>query len=242
MKKLAFFVALLVVSPLHAGVDLEWEVSGDTFRVGDIVQIGLYAVADNNGGDEPFASMSVIVLWDADVLALQGVLDNGPYTWAFSGFPSDYDGLNDSLDDGDAYYQAWPNFGDTPVATAEGLLVTTLEFEAVAPAEASDVQIEALYGYFAETYVGDEQYPGWNIVDDMGSTVVHVGPGGQQLGDMNCDGEVDFDDINAFVLALGGEDDYLQAYPDCQWLLGDINGDDTVDFNDINPFVALLGG
>ncbi len=60
-------------------------------------------------------------------------------------------------------------------------------------------------------------------------------------GDMNCDGVVDFDDIDPFVLALGGEAGYYAAYPTCNWLNGDCDGNGTVDFDDINPFVALIG-
>ena len=59
-------------------------------------------------------------------------------------------------------------------------------------------------------------------------------------GDLNCDGRVDFSDINPFVMALVSRADYEAAYPACAWLNGDINGDGAVDFDDINPFVACL--
>ncbi len=62
------------------------------------------------------------------------------------------------------------------------------------------------------------------------------------LGDMDCDGDVDFDDINAFVLAFSGPAAYYAAYPDCNYLNADINGDGDVNFEDINAFVALLAG
>jgi len=61
-------------------------------------------------------------------------------------------------------------------------------------------------------------------------------------GDLDCDGDVDFDDINPFVLALGGQAGYEAVYPNCNWLNADVDGDGDVDFDDINPFVALLGG
>jgi hypothetical protein len=61
------------------------------------------------------------------------------------------------------------------------------------------------------------------------------------LGDMNCDGLVNFDDINPFVLALSDPTGYQQQYPTCNILNGDCNSDGAVDFDDINPFVALLG-
>lgn len=62
------------------------------------------------------------------------------------------------------------------------------------------------------------------------------------LGDLNCDGEVNFADINPFVLALGGYDGYHADFPNCDMNLADCNGDGTVDFGDINPFVDLLNG
>jgi hypothetical protein len=62
------------------------------------------------------------------------------------------------------------------------------------------------------------------------------------LGDLNCDGIVDFDDINPFVLAISDPVAYAAAYPDCDILAGDCNGDGYVDFDDINPFVVLLSG
>jgi len=65
--------------------------------------------------------------------------------------------------------------------------------------------------------------------------------GGGIIGDTDCDGDVDFDDINPFVLALSGEAAYLAQYPDCHWLNADCDSNGTVNFDDINPFVALIG-
>jgi hypothetical protein len=62
------------------------------------------------------------------------------------------------------------------------------------------------------------------------------------LGDMNCDGSVDFDDIDPFVLTLTDPESYEAAYPDCDILRGDIDGSGSVDFDDIDPFVELLTG
>ncbi len=67
-------------------------------------------------------------------------------------------------------------------------------------------------------------------------------PSNALVGDLNCDGTVDFQDINPFVLALSDPAGYAAAYPNCNILNGDVNGDGRVDFNDINPFVELLSG
>lgn len=64
----------------------------------------------------------------------------------------------------------------------------------------------------------------------------------RKVGDTNCDGVVDFADIDPFVRALAGEGPYLiSRWGDCNWYNADANGDGHVDFADINPFVGLLG-
>ena len=59
-------------------------------------------------------------------------------------------------------------------------------------------------------------------------------------GDMNCDGRLDFGDINPFVLALLDPATFAATYPGCPLRNGDTNGDGLVDTGDINGFVALL--
>lgn len=60
-------------------------------------------------------------------------------------------------------------------------------------------------------------------------------------GDMNCDGHVDFFDIDAFLLAFSGPEAYQAVFPACHWLNGDLDADADVDFFDIDPFVTRLG-
>jgi hypothetical protein len=59
-------------------------------------------------------------------------------------------------------------------------------------------------------------------------------------GDVNCDGVVDFGDINPFVLILSNFPAWQQHYPGCPAENGDIDGNGSVGFEDINPFVALI--
>ncbi len=59
-------------------------------------------------------------------------------------------------------------------------------------------------------------------------------------GDLNCDGLVDFGDINPFVLAVVDPSAYVATFPNCVVLHGDFNDDGVVNFADINPFVAVL--
>lgn len=60
-------------------------------------------------------------------------------------------------------------------------------------------------------------------------------------GDMNCDGQVNFGDVNAFTLAVSNPAGYHQQYPNCNILNGDINGDGFTNIGDVNALVALLG-
>jgi hypothetical protein len=61
-----------------------------------------------------------------------------------------------------------------------------------------------------------------------------------RLGDLNCDGVVDFGDINPFVLSITDPAAYQATYPSCVILHGDFDGDGEVGFGDINPFIAAL--
>ena len=65
-------------------------------------------------------------------------------------------------------------------------------------------------------------------------------PSGPCPGDCNCDGQVDYGDIDAFVAALTGEAGYLAQYPACIWLNADCDNDGHVNYEDIDAFVALL--
>lgn len=81
-------------------------------------------------------------------------------------------------------------------------------------------------------------YGPWDESDD----VFRVSEPGYPPGDLDCNGRIDFADIDPLVVALAGQGPYEAAYPDCIWLNADCNGDGRVDFADIDAFVALLAG
>jgi hypothetical protein len=63
------------------------------------------------------------------------------------------------------------------------------------------------------------------------------------VGDMNCDGTIDFGDINPFVKYLSQNQNWRLEYPCCDPENGDINCDGIYgqsSFGDINPFVKLI--
>jgi hypothetical protein len=60
-------------------------------------------------------------------------------------------------------------------------------------------------------------------------------------GDLNCDGTVNFGDINPFVQYLSNYAAWQNGHPGCNPANGDVNGDGTYpSFGDINPFVNCL--
>ncbi len=58
--------------------------------------------------------------------------------------------------------------------------------------------------------------------------------------DTNCDGAVDFFDIDPFLLALFDPAAYGLAFPNCSLTTADVNDDGSVDFFDIDAFLAVL--
>ncbi len=71
----------------------------------------------------------------------------------------------------------------------------------------------------------------------------NLGLSGYLRGDLNCNGSVNFGDINPFVLYLSNFVTWQAEYIDCPPENGDINGDGTygqASLGDINPFVELL--
>lgn len=65
---------------------------------------------------------------------------------------------------------------------------------------------------------------------------------GSYLGDLNCDGVLNQDDIEPFLLAVSDPTAYAAQYPDCDINNADINRDLTVSSLDIPPFFVLLRG
>lgn len=105
--------------------------------------------------------------------------------------------------------------------------------------------IDGIMGIYSFTLNPDGSFTqNGPIVSTQGIAPRSVATWGLPLyrGDMNCDNVVDFDDIDAFVLALSGPEAYAQSYPNCQFLRADCNQDSVVNFDDIDPFVACLTG
>lgn len=78
--------------------------------------------------------------------------------------------------------------------------------------------------------------PGWNIDDVEIWALNQPNP----VGDLNCDGTLNFFDIDPFVVALTHREAYYVLFPDCNYWYADANRDGAVDFFDIDAFVNAL--
>jgi Tol biopolymer transport system component len=94
-------------------------------------------------------------------------------------------------------------------------------------------------------FVGFESYAS-NIVPDDTNGVADAfiydrGCSDFLRGDSNCDGNIDFDDVEDFLLAMIDPDAYAVKHLTCDWECNnDINRDGKVNFDDIDPFVECL--
>jgi subtilisin family serine protease len=61
-----------------------------------------------------------------------------------------------------------------------------------------------------------------------------------EIGDLNCDGQVNAFDIDPFVLALTSPETYATTFPNCDYMLADANCDGAVNAFDIDAFVVCL--
>lgn len=167
--------------------DLVWEPVPDWAYIGQVFHVRLVARM-NTEADQTVAAIDVALQWDANYLRLLGVNDDGPYSWLSSGFPDDsaQDGLNDTFLDGDAFYQAWSNFGDPAVATPQGLHVTTFLFEALQETESAQIGIEESLGLSTESHVYGGDFLWQDVTGQLGTVSLRVCPG--QPGDDDGDG------------------------------------------------------
>ena len=128
---------------------------------------------------------------------------------------------------------------DLPETNEEGLLVfdvsnpTSIELVALLEIHGAtyDILVDGRYAYITGGPDGQHANVGLMIVELDGLAA---------WGDLNCDGAIDFDDIDPFVLALSGEEGYQAQFPDCNYYHGDCNGDREINFDDIDAFVGLL--
>lgn len=111
-------------------VDLNFLPNTQTVEAGTTFTVELYAINNAGPADEMFA-IDVVLNWDPALVELQGVINDGPYTWLLSFLPPEQE-LNMTYDDGNAFYAALSQLGEPALSQpAPGLKVTTFEFLAL---------------------------------------------------------------------------------------------------------------
>lgn len=221
---------LLLAAPGLADVDLVLETYQPSCET--TLGIDLFAKSDSPM-NQPFNAMDVVLTWDPNVVTLLGhdalAYD---YAWMESGFS--FGDLNEDWSDGDAMYTAFARFDAPAYATPAGLLVTTFIFERVTGG-AVDIAIAAEVELYETLVAGIA--PGSIVTGQLDTEFVAP----SLRGDVNCDGRVDYFDINPLLVALDGQSDFESSYPTCNWLNADCDCDQDVDYFDIGPFLDLLG-
>ncbi len=184
---MVFGLSISLAGPLQAAVDLEWRPEYQTAGFEETVGISLYAVSDDET-DQGFSIVEAVLVWDPSLLALMGHTDDGPYAWSYSGFfnDSNRDALNTPCEgpatcvpdnDGNAWYAAYPAFGEPPpLATPEGLLITTFNFQVVNPGAFGRLELVPEYRHYSYTGIQHPDTPGAFVTGNLGpGAVVHTG-------------------------------------------------------------------
>ena len=173
-------------------VNLEFRPTQSDGTPGQVWQVGLYAVSDDQT-NQMVRAVQVILEWDPQYLQLDQAnpcINNGPYPWFMSGFFSDSgaDGLNNTWTDGNAYYQAVGNFSSPAYATPVGLLITTFQFHLLMHTLGTELHTPSAAGQYTHTEVYGEQ-PGQNIIGTHGGATIKILDWGLlavHLEDTNC--------------------------------------------------------
>jgi len=237
MRVFGLVVCAFAAAPMAAAdINLEWRPMSSTWQVGDLVEVGLYAVSDDPEADQLLSAMDVIIAWEPAYLQLVGVACDTCPDWLFSGFQDDPYGLNEVIppQDGDGLYTAWAQLGTPVAATPEGTLVTWFQFNAVSVIEATPLNIlETAGSPLAQTIIYDGTVPGLDVTGTLGGASVEIVC---QLcpGDLDGDGDIDLSDLAQLLSNYGATSGTMP------WD-GDVDCDGDVDLSDLAALLAVYG-
>lgn len=231
-------------------VDLEWRAETTLVRVGDTVEVGLYAVSQTS--TETLLGVDAIIAWDHAVLQLLGHAEDSPFP--LRGFFNDelLDRLNADcgpdtfcvpfssvpFNDGDASFTASAIFSDLPEATPEGVLISTVLFGAIGSSGESQIAFLSQVGSFSFTRVLAQVDGGSELVTGaLGAISYSIAPCGSE-GDFDNDcavSLVDYVSLNACHL---GPDEPIDG--SCS--AGDFDSDGDTDLRDAALFQQWFAG
>lgn len=174
-------------------VDLEIQNNNNTVSVGDSFEVQLIA---RSAEPTQIISIGVALSWDASRVQLIEIVDGGQPRWFMDALPDDsgLDGLNNTFSDGNAFYQMlylYPMaFGFVPIATPDGLHITTWKFRALAPGGAVIEPVESI-GQYTYSKVGGADTPGQEVTGTLHSATIVIDSGGVVVGDRITDADGD---------------------------------------------------
>lgn len=171
--------AAVALAPVAAGsIDVTFSPVNSTVSVGDTVDVQVFVTSDTSD-DQLMAAMQAIFTWETTYLQLTGHSQAGAVNLLFSGFPADPYGINESSppQDGTGLYQALAPLGNPVAATASGTLLTTLQFLALAPTEATLIDmLESAGDPQGNTIVFDGTTPNTDVTGILTGTQVMIIP------------------------------------------------------------------
>ncbi|MEI8192143.1 MAG: hypothetical protein WCI75_20750, partial [candidate division NC10 bacterium] len=158
--------AWLLSAPAVAYINLELR-TANPWHPGDTVRVGLYAVSDTPDA-QSFDAVQALCFWDPAFLTLLGTDQTGAAPWQSAGFtPSDPFGFNESNppQDGDGLWSANCPTSEPILATAQGTLLTTFEFQALANTGGTSVNLVL-------TATKPDHYPAYTRAISIGADVL----------------------------------------------------------------------
>ena len=231
--------SISLAAPALANIDLELRPLSQTVSIGDTVNVGLYAVSDDDT-DQLLQAVQVIISWDPNFLQLLGNDDTGAVPLLSSGFPAnDPFNVNEVVppQDGDGMYVAFAPFGNPTAATPQGIRLTTFQFLALADTPQTLVDILASGGNpEGGTIVFDGTVPNLDVTGDISAialvTITQSSCPAACVWDVDFSGDVRVPDLIKLLGCWGP----LTGDPVCVCLDIDTSGDIRVP-----DLIALLG-
>jgi hypothetical protein len=218
---------------VRANVNLECRPALQLVGTGDEVAIGLFAVSDS-GGDQAFLAVQIILAWDAAYVQLIGSDTIDAVAWSSSGFMPDPFGLNeaDPPGDGDGIFVGLADPNTPLVATPDGVLLVTLEFQALQEVPDAYLDLPASGGLpLTHTVVFGADSPNQDITGELSGAEVRID---------NCPSDLSGDE----VVGLSDLAILLSNYPTpsgAGLLDGDLDADGDVDLADLAVLLSAYG-
>jgi uncharacterized protein (TIGR03382 family) len=137
-----YVAAFAFGAPALASIDISLQPSLPQYSVGNQVAVGVYAFADPDEV-QGMLSFQMIFTWDPSRLHLNGVSTLGGQPFTAIGFIHDAYGINETNPptDGNAMLIGLGPLGSSIVVPQQGVLLTTLLFDALAPASGTPLTI-----------------------------------------------------------------------------------------------------